>query len=81
MPEGDFETIAAMWEGYRSHCVPKDAGPEQVSQTRQAFYAGATVILAEVDMMSKCPDHMEQTWAGYMGRLIEESVAFIRSNI
>lgn len=36
--------IEAGWDSYRRMCVPPDAGEVQVRETRQAFYAGASVL-------------------------------------
>jgi hypothetical protein len=40
--------IAEQWASYRAHCVPPDAGPAQIEQTRLAFYAGALVVYGVV---------------------------------
>lgn len=37
--------IALAWDGYRSACVPKDAIPVQIRETRLGFYAGAAAAL------------------------------------
>lgn len=36
--------IALLWKGYRASVVPKSASATQLSETRQAFYAGASVL-------------------------------------
>lgn len=36
--------IEKSWESYRKLVVPADASETQVRETRQAFYAGASII-------------------------------------
>lgn len=36
--------ISKAWEGYRRHVLPSDAPEVQVTECRQAFYAGASVL-------------------------------------
>lgn len=36
--------IEAKWQSYRKLVVPPDASETQVRETRQAFYAGASII-------------------------------------
>lgn len=36
--------IATLFEGYRDMVIPADAGPVQVNECRQAFFAGATAL-------------------------------------
>ncbi len=38
------EIFEHTWEIFKQHNVPEDAGPNQVRQTKQAFYAGAHVM-------------------------------------
>lgn len=40
----DAKLIARGWERYRQMVVPRDASEVQVKETRQAFYAGASVL-------------------------------------
>ena len=46
MDEGKL--IAAGWHVYRTRFMPRDAGPNQVSETRIAFFAGAQHVLASI---------------------------------
>lgn len=39
-------TVSNMWESYRDQVVPKEASAGQVEDTRNAFYAGVTSIMA-----------------------------------
>jgi hypothetical protein len=36
--------IARSWESYRAMVIPPDASEVQVAETRQAFFAGATML-------------------------------------
>ena len=36
--------IRGGWESYRNLVVPKSAGDTQIAETKQAFYAGASVL-------------------------------------
>ncbi|MGI9251162.1 MAG: hypothetical protein ACR2PR_08190 [Pseudohongiellaceae bacterium] len=38
--------IAKLWAGYEAAVMPKDAGPVQREETRQAFFAGACSLWA-----------------------------------
>ena len=53
MPKKQRKRIAAMFEGYRDMVIPADAGPVQVKECRQAFFAGATslftIMIASVE--------------------------------
>ncbi len=52
--------IAAGWESYLEEVVPKDASKMQLSETRQAFYAGSA-ILFQVLMIGLSPgDDVEE---------------------
>lgn len=44
-----MKVIAASWQEYVAKVLPAGVGPDSVQyqETRQAFYAGATVMLAE----------------------------------
>ena len=36
--------LAAMWDSYRKLVIPANASAVQITETRQAFYAGATAL-------------------------------------
>ena len=40
MPDREL-LIEAEWKSYLAEVVPKDAGEDQITETRRAFYAGA----------------------------------------
>ena len=39
-----MKPIAKGWESYRRMVVPADAPPNQVEETRKAFFAGASIL-------------------------------------
>jgi hypothetical protein len=41
----DFKSISEAWESYLQHCVPPEAGREQISGSMAAFHAGAIVAV------------------------------------
>lgn len=41
-----MKLIERAWKGFRRDCVPKNASPRQVKETRLAFYCGASVLFA-----------------------------------
>jgi hypothetical protein len=43
------ETVAQMWQSFRSQVMDADCQPEQVREMRLAFYAGATAVLTVFD--------------------------------
>lgn len=52
--------IQAGWEAYRKVVVPADAGEAQLNETRQAFFAGAAVLLQGImGALSPGPDESE----------------------
>lgn len=40
--------IEGGWDSYRKMCVPADASDVQVSECRQAFFAGAAVLFSTI---------------------------------
>lgn len=41
-----LKLIERAWLSYLARVVPKNAGPEQVKGSRQAFYSGATILFS-----------------------------------
>lgn len=41
-----MKVIERAWRTYLAGVVPKDAGPAQLAETRQAFYAGASILFS-----------------------------------
>lgn len=41
-----MKLLGRAWESYLSMVIPKDAGPVQIKETRQAFYSGATILFS-----------------------------------
>jgi hypothetical protein len=54
----NIKVIAKAWEGYRRTVMPADAGPEQVTETRRGFYAGAWALLTT--MMALGSDEIDE---------------------
>lgn len=49
--------IERSWQQYRTRCVPADAGPTQLEESRQAFFAGAAILFTALQMgMSDGPE-------------------------
>jgi len=42
--------IQTAWDSYRNMVMSKDAGTVQINETRQAFYAGASVLFTSIMM-------------------------------
>jgi len=40
--------IETSWNSYREMVVPKDAGTNQLNETRQAFYSGACTLFTSI---------------------------------
>ena len=43
-----MRTIQENWDSFQEKVVPKDAGPHQITETRNAFYAGAMVMFSSM---------------------------------
>ena len=39
------KTLRGNWDSYRKHVMPRYIGDTQLTETRQAFYAGAGVVI------------------------------------
>lgn len=48
-----FETLAEMWAGFANAVIPAGASPEQIRDTRRAFYGGAWVIFTRVSFLAE----------------------------
>ena len=66
------------WLGYRLHVLPDDASEVQVSETRQAFFAGAQHLFASI--MNVLDSEVEPTERDLrrMGFIHQELESFIR---
>ena len=64
----DFKSILEAWESYLQHCVPPEAGREQIVGSMAAFHAGAIVgvklILAAAADLAKMNEIVEQIKTG-----------------
>jgi hypothetical protein len=72
------ETIAAAWGRFRSAVLPPDAGPEQVRQLRDSFYAGYGSCLDRVGALGE-PDVSEEAGCDALTALNEELRAYARA--
>jgi len=67
------DTIAGNWETYRK-CMPADASPWQVRDTRRAFYGGALMMFSVMTRVSE--ERTEDEAMAAMDGLWEEIGAF-----
>lgn len=73
-----LRTIAAGWESLATQVLPKDAPPIQTTESRRAFYAGATVVLAILNDISG-DDISEDAGVAMLETLQAETLAFGRA--
>lgn len=53
MPKSEvYDSIAGNWEDFSGRCIPPDASPNQVRQTRRAFYAGSMTMFGTMTRIS-----------------------------
>lgn len=64
--------IETAWSGYAEAAMPADAGEVQIKETRQAFYAGALVMLSTLSQLADQPGRAESG----IKQLQEELIAF-----
>ena len=69
-----MKTIKQQWEGYERKVVPPEAGQAQRSETRQAFYSGALVILNSLHQIGEMP---EETGISTLNALRDEVQEYI----
>lgn len=60
------------WQEYKRKVIPKDAGHAQKRETKQAFYAGATVLMAIVTRSFKDLGDDKEAGGRLMGALLKE---------
>lgn len=46
---GERETIRHMWQDYRASCIPANAPPMQIVETRRAFYGGVWALFCRLN--------------------------------
>ncbi len=71
-PKSSF-LVGALWDSYERAVVPKEAGLEQRTECRRAFYAGAGAVFAAIASIVD-PTTEEVT----AGDLLAELVQFAR---
>jgi hypothetical protein len=69
-------TIAEAWQDYERQVLPADAVPEQRSQLKMAFYAGAAVIM-EINQRIGEPDISEDGGVRILHAIDEELRQFV----
>jgi hypothetical protein len=67
-------SVEQHWEIYKQQCVPDSAGPEQLRQTRQAFYSGFMSMIVVCEMIAE-PEISDEEGVAVLERLNKESVA------
>ena len=60
------------WQEYKRKVVPKEASHAQKRETKQAFYAGATVLMAIVTRSFKDLGDDKEAGGRLMGALLKE---------
>lgn len=60
-------TIKKQWNSYLEKVVPEDAGPNQVLETKRAFYGGALVVYKM--MVADIPDMSDEDGVAMMQEL------------
>lgn len=75
----DIGRVERMWNGYRQACVHPNAGPVQLKETKNDFYAGCVALYTEI--MSMLDTGKEATEGDFrrMQLIDEELKAFSRS--
>lgn len=51
-------SVAEAWDTYRADVVNPEASPNQITETRRAFFSGAWVVLCMVERVGE-PDYTE----------------------
>jgi len=69
-------TIQENWEGYRKDIVHPEAGPEQLQETKMAFYGGASSILDILLAISDDDEYTDDAALAILESLKEEARAF-----
>lgn len=78
-PKSSF-LVRALWDSYERAVVPKEAGLEQRTECRRAFYAGAGAVFAAIASIIVDPTTEEVTVGDLlaMERIHEELDQFAR---
>jgi hypothetical protein len=66
--------IEREWQVFAKACVPPDAGPQQVADTRAAFIAGALVALGFVHNVANVVEDDKEA-ANHLTRMHQEILA------
>lgn len=55
------KVIERSWNSYRAMVIPNGAGPEEIKETRQAFYSGAAVLFTTMTSQLFFDEGVEET--------------------
>lgn len=72
MANAEQGTLAMMWDSFRRKVIPADAGPEQIRDLKGAFYGGATVVIAALEISSELPENLGALMIAGVSREIDE---------
>lgn len=75
-----MKTIADEWETYKKEVVPPQAGENQVYETRQAFYAGASIVFGTLSQLGKERVPVE-VGVSVLTKLMQECTAFAEKTV
>jgi hypothetical protein len=76
-----MNTIQSKWEDYLRKVVPKTAGPNQISETEQAFYAGNFTMFQMMLGISVDDDISEPAKSALMDSLEDEAMAYMMNKV
>jgi hypothetical protein len=71
----ELSSIQSGWVSYRTCVMPDEAGPTQITEMRQAFYAGAWFMLQAFNKVGAV-DVSEDAGVAYLERLARDLEAF-----
>lgn len=79
-PQKQPRSVLDEWADYRRMVVPDDAGPDQLSQLRTAFYGGVACMLRNLTR-AVGPGFTEEDGCAHLDRLEKECEAYFVANI
>jgi hypothetical protein len=76
-----MNTIQSQWNDYRNKVIADDAGPNQITETEQAFYAGNLTMFHMMLGISIDNDISEPAKSALMDSLLDEGMAYMVSRL
>lgn len=70
------DRVGDLWRSYERDVMPDDAGPNQRTETRRAFYAGVTSILGLMTIQLSPDREPTRADLSMMDEIADELVAF-----